>query len=292
MTAEFTADAPLLVFGGPYSNYRAVEALRARAETLGIPPERSICTGDVVAYGVEPEETASAVRDWGCRVIAGNCEEQLAAGAADCACGFEEGTECDRLAKDWYAFASERISPESRAWMAALPKTLAFRLGGLAFRVVHGGVDRINRFVFASQREDIAAELSRARADVVVAGHCGLPFIGRIGGRVWFNPGVIGVPANDGTPETWYGLIRVGDGAVTLSTHRLAYDHQRAAALMRRWGHANGYARSLVTGLWPSLDVLPPQERAATGKRLRPFASLAVPTPMRSSTHLQVAAGT
>jgi hypothetical protein len=59
---------------------------------------------------------------------------------------------------------------------------------------------------------------------------------------------------------------------------------------MRRWGHANGYARSLVTGLWPSLDVLPPQERAATGKRLRPF-TLAVPTPMRSGTHLQVAAG-
>jgi predicted phosphodiesterase len=290
MRADLTAKTPLLVFGGPYSNVRAVEALRALAHGLGLPPERCICTGDVVAYCVEPEETAAAVRDWGCRVIAGNCEEQLAAGAADCACGFEAGTECDRLAKGWYAFADERMSSESRAWMADLPRTLAFSFGGLAFRVVHGGIDRINRFLFPSQRADIAAELEQANADVVVAGHAGIPFITRAGRRVWFNPGVIGMPANDGACETWYGLIRAADGAVMLSTHRLAYDHQGAAAAMRRWGHANGYARSLVTGLWPSLDVLPPQERAATGKRLRPF-TLAVPTPMRSGTHLQVAAG-
>jgi hypothetical protein len=38
---------------------------------------------------------------------------------------------------------------------------------------------------------------------------------------------------------------------------------------MRRWAHANGYARTLVTGLWPSLDVLPAAERAATGRRIR-----------------------
>ena len=31
---------------------------------------------------------------------------------------------------------------------------------------------------------------------------------------------------------------------------------------MRRFGHANGYARSLITGLWPSLDILPPAEAA------------------------------
>src|SRR5262249_6191085 len=46
-----------------------------------------------------PEETVSVLRDWGCHVIAGNCEEQLAAGGADCGCGFPEGSACDRLSK-------------------------------------------------------------------------------------------------------------------------------------------------------------------------------------------------
>src|SRR5262245_41659956 len=267
-TYDLVLDPPVLGFGGHYSNLRALTALRTRAEELGIPASHTICTGDVVAYCAEPEETVAAIRDWGCHVIAGNCEEQLASGAEDCACGFEEGSECDRLAKGWYPFANARVSRETRAWMAALPKTLAVQIGGWRFRVIHGGVAQTNRFVFASQREAIAEELEQCAADVVVAGHAGVPFIERVGRRTWFNPGVIGMPANDGTPEVWYGLIGLEADKLLLSTRRLAYDHHGAAAAMRRCGHANGYARTLVTGLWPSLDVLPPTERAATGRRL------------------------
>ena len=261
---------PILVFGGPYSNLRALAVLRERAGELGIPAAQAICTGDVVAYCAEPEETTQAMRGWGCQVIAGNCEEQLADASDNCACGFEEGTECDLLAKGWYPFANARMSGESRAWMAALPKTITFALGGLTFRVIHGGVDVINRFVFASQRDVLTEEMVRADADVVIAGHAGVPFVEKVGRSVWFNPGVIGMPANDGTPDVWYGLIRSEDGRIVLSTHRLAYDHHGAAAAMRRCGHANGYARTLVTGLWPSLDVFPPAEREATGRKLRP----------------------
>jgi len=269
-------ELPLLVFGGPYSNLRAVLAMRARAAELGIAPNCCICTGDVVAYCVEPEETIAAIRDWACHVIAGNCEEQLAVGAGDCGCGFEEGTECDRLAKGWYEFANERISCPDREWMARLPKTLSFTAGrGLALLVVHGGIDVINQFLFPSQRALIGAELERADADVVIAGHCGIPFIEEIEQRVWFNPGVIGMPANDGTTQTWYGLIERRGDHTALSTHRLAYDHHGAAAAMRKWGHANTYARSLITGLWPSLEVLPTEEKGSTGMRI-PAASLIV----------------
>lgn len=79
------------------------------------------------------------------------------------------------------------------------------------------------------------------------------------------------MPANDGTADVWYGLIKPGAaGAATLSVHRLAYDHHAAAAAMRRSGHANGYARTLITGIWPSLDIFPQAERTATGVRLKP----------------------
>ncbi len=63
--------------------------------------------------------------------------------------------------------------------------------------MIHGGVDVVNRFVFASDHDLIAAELTRAEADVVLAGHCGLPFIRTVGSRVWFTRGVISMPAND-----------------------------------------------------------------------------------------------
>jgi predicted phosphodiesterase len=267
---EFDRDQPLLVFGGPYSNLAATHAVREHARSLGIVPPHVICTGDVVAYCAEPEETAAAVRDWGCHVIQGNCEQQLAVGAEGCACNFEDGSACATLAKGWYPFANARVSQATRGWMAGLPDTLVFHFAGRTFRVVHGGVAQVNRWVFASQRELMTEELTMGGADVVLAGHAGLPFIVRAGEQTWFNPGVVGMPANDGTPEVWYGLIRAEADGIVLSTHRLAYDHHAAAAAMRRFGHANGYARTLVTGLWPSLDVLPPAERAVTGHRHKP----------------------
>ena len=268
---EFATGGPLLVFGGPYSNLAATIAMQAEADRLGIAPDRVICTGDVVAYCAEPEESAARVRAWGIHVVAGNCEEQLAAGAADCGCNFEEGTACDLLAKGWYPFANARVTPESRAWMASLPASLAFRFAGLRFRVIHGGVSQINRWVFASDPDVLAEEMAAAHADIVVAGHAGLPFITRVGAGAWFNPGVIGMPANDGTADVWYGLIEAAaDDGVRLSTRRLAYDASKSAAGVRRYRYADGYARALITGLWPSLDVLPPAERDATGVRLKP----------------------
>ena len=275
----FETGAPLLVFGGPYSNLPATQALITRAQHLEIPPHRVICTGDIVAYCAEPEETVRAIAEWGCHAIRGNCEQQLAVGADDCACNFESGSACDLLANGWYPFANGRISDDMRQWMGHLPETLRFSFGGATFRVVHGGVAQVNRWVFASDAAVLAEECAQAGADVVVAGHAGVPFIARSGRTVWFNPGVTGMPANDGTTDVWYGLITGDNGGVTLATHRLGYDHAGAAATMRRSGHANGYARTLVTGVWPSLDVFPPAERAATGKRLRARTLEVTPRP-------------
>ncbi|MCD6580335.1 MAG: metallophosphoesterase [Desulfuromusa sp.] len=88
---------PMLVFGGPYSNLAATQAMWQQAEELAIPPERVICTGDLIAYCSEPQETLQLVRDWGIAVVQGNCEESLGKDAADCGCGFDEGTTCSLL---------------------------------------------------------------------------------------------------------------------------------------------------------------------------------------------------
>ena len=139
-------EGPVLAFGGPYGNLAAVRAVQAAAQRLGIPPERCICTGDVVAYFAHPQETTDALRSWGARVILGNCEESVAAGSPDCGCGFEPGSACSALAAEWYRFTAGQLTRDTITWMAALPRQLRFTLGGRTWRVIHGGVDRINRF--------------------------------------------------------------------------------------------------------------------------------------------------
>jgi len=267
---------PVLIFGGPYSNRHATEALRAEAHRLGIPPERCLCTGDVAAYCAEPMETTDLIRDWGCHVVMGNCEESLAAGAADCGCGFEDGSACDLLSRQWFDHASACLDGPRRSWMGSRPRRIRFRLAGRAFAAIHGGAAEISRFIFASTPEaEKRAEADRVQADVVLAGHCGLPFTQVLAdGRGWLNAGVIGMPANDGTTDVWYALLVPEGGGVRLTHHRLAYDHAGAAAAMRAAGLAEGYARALETGLWPSLDVLPAPEKAATGRVLAPAPTL------------------
>lgn len=272
---ELSGEQPLLVFGGPYSNARATAAALEVARSLELPGERIVCTGDVVAYGAEPMETIALIRASGCHVIKGNCEESLAARSGDCGCNFEEGSVCALLSKGWYPYADTVIGDEERAWMDVLPSSLVFTWAGRTFRVVHGGCRETARWVFASQTDVLDEEIALSGADVTIAGHCGLPFIAKRSGGVWFNPGVIGMPANDGTPKGWYGLISLDHdtNALRLSTHRLSYDHVGAAAAMRRAGHANEYARTLITGLWPSLDVLPDVERQQTGREIAPQTS-------------------
>ncbi|MEL7302486.1 MAG: metallophosphoesterase family protein [Pseudomonadota bacterium] len=277
----FSDAFPLLVFGGPYSNLQATTGVLAEARARAIPPQNIICTGDVVAYCGDPDATAARIREAGIRVVAGNCEEQLAADADDCGCGFDEGTACDRLSRDWYAFASRATSIDSRAWMAGLPRRLDGTYRGRSIAVIHGTEAASNQFLFGSETQAIRDAHAAVGADVVIAGHCGLPFAQAVGGGGWFNPGVVGVPANDGTCDVWFGTITPEpDSGLTFATHRLGYDHTSAAHAMRRSGHADPYAEALETGLWPSLDVLPRAERAATGQ---PIAEVRLRLPASAS---------
>ena len=75
-------DGPLLLFGGPYSNAQATEALLAVAARRAVPSARMICTGDVVAYCAQPAETVAAVREAGVEVVAGNCDSAVCARGA------------------------------------------------------------------------------------------------------------------------------------------------------------------------------------------------------------------
>lgn len=255
---------PVLLFGGPYSNLAALKALVARAEQLGIPAGRCICTGDVVAYGAEAAQCVALVREMGFAVVAGNCEKQLGAGAEDCGCGFEAGSTCDVASGTWYAHASGALGPDARAWMAGLPDVVTFRHGGQRYAVIHGGASDIARFIWpvspaSAFSKEIALLATRIGAvDRVIAGHCGLAFIRRIGTVDWINAGIIGMPPNDGGRATRF-VVLDPDGSANIVS--LDYDPAPSVAAMIEAGLVQGYEIGLVTGWWPNEDILPVQIR-------------------------------
>jgi predicted phosphodiesterase len=255
-------NGPVLLFGGPYSNLAATEAMQAEAQRLQIPPERIICTGDIIAYCAEPVETLELIRRWGIHVVQGNCEQSLGAGAPDCGCGFDSDSSCSLLSIEWYRYASQRVSPEQQYWMAELPGQLDFQLGSLQFSVVHGSPDSINEFIFPGTPQALKqARLSATAADVVVGGHCGIPFGERLERGYWLNAGVIGMPANDGTRDGWYLLLEPDSNGVTANWHRLPYQAQQSRQRMQQADLCDAYAQALTSGRWPSIDILPEADR-------------------------------
>jgi predicted phosphodiesterase len=256
-------DGPLLLFGGPYSNAQALEALVAEADAFGLGPEQMICTGDIVAYCGAPKRCVAQMRDLGCAVVAGNCEIQLGQGAQECGCGFEAGSACDLLSVGWYGFASQMLNRDDKAWMAALPDIISFVHQGARYAVIHGGVSDVARFIWpgtdATVLEDEIALIGQAigPVDHVIAGHCGIPFVAATSTGRWINAGVIGMPPHDGCQQTRYVLLE--EGAVQI--RRLTYDVEGAGQDMMQAGLPQGYRDGLHRGYWPSEDILPAELR-------------------------------
>lgn len=268
-----TADGPVMIFGGPYSNLQATQAVLEEAERLGIASDHIICTGDLAAYCAQPEETIALIKSRQILTVMGNCDEQLAIGADDCGCGFPGDSACDRLSASWYAFARARVGGELRGWLGTFPYRVDLQIGAQRFSVVHGDCGRINAFVFAtSDAREKKRQILEAGVDGVIGGHCGLPFSQDLGGVAWINAGVVGMPANDGTPRVWYCVLTPRpSGSVEIAHRALSYDHTGAGAAMAEAGLPTDYRHGLISGLWPSLDVLPEVERSVSGQPLQPF---------------------
>ncbi len=256
-------DGPVVLFGGPYSNVQALDAICAMAASRGIGASHMICTGDVVAYCAAPEASVQRMRDLGCPVIAGNCEVQLAAGAPECGCGFDAGSACDLLSAGWYGFASAKVSRGAKTWMGTLPDFVTFTHQGARYGVVHGGVTEVARFIWGSSPDAVfldewmALERCVGPVDHIIAGHAGIPFIRKTPKGRWINAGVIGMPPHDGRQQTRYGVLDGGE----VQIHRLDYDVAGAVRDMENARLPEGYRRGLQTGYWPSEDVLPPDLR-------------------------------
>ena len=176
-----TYSGRMLVFGGPYSNVQALEALKTIAAQLRILPGNIICTGDIVGYCAQPEESVQLVKNWGIQAIQGNVEQNIVRGGDDCGCNFTEGGRCDLFSRTWFPYAVQTLSAESVNWLSTLPLQLSFRYAGKPVTVLHGAATGIADFVFASTPwPEKEKSFAATEAEVILAGHAGFPLrIGR-----------------------------------------------------------------------------------------------------------------
>lgn len=259
----------MLLFGGVYSNLQALQSLKSIAVDEGVSPSNIICTGDVVGYCAQPEETVNTIRDWGIHSIIGNVEEQLREGGNDCGCEYEEGGRCASFAANWYPYAQIHLSDSSIAWMRSLPNHITFEYGGQQAFVVHGSYHHISEYIFRSTEWPTKQKnFEDTSADLIIAGHCGLPFHHQDNNKLWLNPGVIGMPANDGTERVWYAILEEKGGKLHFEHRSFTFNGDYTHDLMLRKHLPEEYAETLLTGLWDNNEILPDLETSQQGLAL------------------------
>jgi diadenosine tetraphosphatase ApaH/serine/threonine PP2A family protein phosphatase len=252
----------IAVLGGVYGNAPALEAALDDARRRDA--EAVLCLGDMGGFGPHPDRVFPLLRERGVLAIQGNYDQALAEGRGDCGCGYTDPRD-KHFARISYEYTLARTSTDNSAWLAGLPARRRIRLGPHRLLLCHGSPRRVNEFLWESATPSGFLErlLRERQADVLLCSHTGLRWHRPLAdGRHAVNVGVIGRPANDGTPRVWYAVLTARPD-LEVEFVPVAYDHEALAREIEQEGLPREFAETIRTGWWTTcLENLPARERA------------------------------
>jgi len=233
---------------------------RAALEAIQEPFDVCVCVGDLVDYGPEPGACVDWVRQNAAFCVRGNHDHGVAQGVqVQGAAGFRYLTAATR------PLSIAALDSAQRRYLADLPTSRMFTLGGKRFLIVHATPrDPMDEYAPA----DVAfwaPRLANLHVDYVLAGHTHQPYKLQVNGTTVINPGSVGL-SRDGNPRAAYAVIESNEvelkrveypleetiAAVealvpdTLAKQMLA-DIYRSGAFLKRWLRENGHGHAATS---------------------------------------------
>lgn len=145
-------------------------------------------------------------------------------------------------------FIKKHLSGSEKRFLESLPDRRNPIIEGYSVLAVHGSVEPL----FASINEDSGIEeLSEIfdilKKDAVICWLPGEPFIKDCGGKLFINPGSVGLP-DDGDPHASYAIFEASESGISASLHRVDYDVEAAVFQASERGAPDIYAELLFSG--------------------------------------------
>jgi predicted phosphodiesterase len=210
--------------------------------------------GDLVGYGPWPNEVVTLIGKNGIAGVAGNYDSTVGTDYVHCGCKYED-SEQERLSHVSYEWTRAHVSPETRAWLRALPFRLDVRphgghASGPCVILVHG-TPTLNTLYWTEDRDDafclkMAAAAGAKSGDVIAFGHTHLPWQRTIEGIHFVNTGSVGRP-KDKDPRAGFNVVEFGE-TTSIEHIRCDYDVERAAAGIRASELPDFFADFLLSG--------------------------------------------
>lgn len=193
----------LAVISDVHADVHALRDALTQIERIGV--ERILCCGDLLDYGLFPEETLALLRQRGVETIRGNHDRWALTYGTD--------------ATGW------NLTAKSVAFLDALPTYWRKLIDGVRILVTHArpASDMKGIAPDASARE-LRELLDEAAADVLLVGHTHIPFARRLpDGRLVCNPGALLRDPAPGTmvmtPGT-FGTLDIANGTTAFEVRR------------------------------------------------------------------------
>ncbi len=261
----------LAVLSDIHANLAALAAILADIETQGN-IEQTVSTGNAIGLGPHPNEVLDLLRDRAVELVLGNYEDAVAFRRMSSGVDFpdEASERVDRAAVQW---TRRELNPANLKYVENLPQNLRLigtprhmtlkrdqpderltearrgmflgtlfqsrahrqRAANRSILALHGSPRALNEAIREDTANSILERLGeQARADIVISGHGGSPFLREYAGVTF-----VGVGAASGTRvrpgETEYAILSVEDN-VTLEARSVSYDQRLHVEAILEYG--------------------------------------------------------
>ncbi|MDR9404633.1 MAG: metallophosphoesterase family protein [Halothece sp. Uz-M2-17] len=252
----------IAAFGGIYGNILAFEACLNDAKANRC--HSLMFLGDAVGCCGHSDEALHLIHQHCDIYIAGNHEQQAAAGSTRCGCGYAS-PEDERLSCLAFEYALQDLSEENQEWMGKWADTAIVNTPLGRILLCHGSPDQTNEFLYESQLDDerLKQWLDEHNAVGFICTHSGLPWVRQFeDGRFAVNCGVVGKPDHDGDPAVHYALLDLSGNQVSIQIQRVEYDYETWTDTLAEEGVDPIFIEPLKTGIWTTgVSSLPPVEK-------------------------------
>ncbi|MFN2136027.1 MAG: metallophosphoesterase family protein [Candidatus Promineifilaceae bacterium] len=238
---------PIAIFGDIHGNLPALDAVWTEMERRGI--DRRYCLGDLVGYGVQPNEVVAFIRQHDVPTLMGNYDEGVGYNSDDCGCAYRT-PEAQALGERSIAWSNAHVTAENKAYLRNLPMTMSLILGKLRLALVHGSPRRINEYLYEDRPESSVVRLfDLIGADVIVCGHTHIPYDRPLpGSRRLINAGSVGKP-KDHDPRAGFILLSAEGKELQIEFARVDYDIEQAAQAIEATEMPDEFAAMLRDGV-------------------------------------------
>jgi putative phosphoesterase len=237
----------ITIFGDIHGNLPALEAVWAEMDKREL--ERRFCLGDLVGYGVQPNEVVQFIRHHDIPTLMGNYDEGVGHDSDDCGCAYRT-PEAKALGDRSIAWSNHNTTAENKIYLRNLPMTMTLMMDKLRVTLVHGSPRRINEYLYEDRPESSIARLfDMVGADVIVCGHTHKPYERQLPSRRrLINAGSVGKP-KDHDPRAAFVVLTVDGKELQTEFVRVEYDVEKAARAIEATTMPDEFAAMLRKGV-------------------------------------------